>query len=61
MADIVNNVFLKKDSYVFVLAYVAAKEPVPSNFLKDLLVFTKTEQTPIIAGIGLVTLAEKTS
>ena len=46
----VNNVCRKRDSFVFVSAYMAAEEPAPPNLLRDLLVFTENEQIPTIAG-----------
>ena len=46
----VNNVCRKGDKFVFVSAYMAAKEPAPPNLLRDLLVLTENEQTPIIVG-----------
>ena len=46
----VNNVCRKGDSFVFVSAYMAAKEPAPPNLVRDLLVFTENEQIPTIVG-----------
>ena len=40
----------KKDSFVFLLAYMAAEEPAQPNLLRNLLVFTENEQTPTIVG-----------
>ena len=48
MAIRVNNVCQKRDSFVFVSAYMAAEEPAPPNLLRDLLVFTEIEQIPTI-------------
>ena len=46
----VDNVFRKGDSFVFVSAYMAAEEPAPPDFLRDLLIFTENEQIPTIVG-----------
>ena len=46
----VNNVCRKGDSFVFLSAYMPAKEPAPSNLLRDLLVFTEKEQIPTMVG-----------
>ena len=50
MAIRVNNVCQKRDSFVFVSTYMAAKEPAPPNLLRDLVVFTEIEQIPTILG-----------
>ena len=44
----VKNKSRKGDSFVFVLAYMAAEEPAPPNLLRDLLVFTENKQIPTI-------------
>ena len=46
----VNDVCQSGDSIVFASAYMAAEEPAPPNFLRDLLVFTEYEQIPTIVG-----------
>ena len=46
----VNNACQKRDSFVFVSAYMAVEEPAPPNLLKNLLVFTEIEQIPTILG-----------
>ena len=38
----------KRDSFVFVSAYMAAEEPAPPNLLRVLLVFPEIEQIPTI-------------
>ena len=50
VADRVKDVSRKRDSFVFVSAYMAAEELAPPNLLKDLLVFTENEQIPTIVG-----------
>ena len=50
VANRVNNVCRKGDSFVFVSAYMAAEEPARSNLLRDPLVFTENEQIPTIVG-----------
>ena len=50
MAVRVDNVCQKRDSFVFVSAYMAAEEPAPPNLLGDLLVFTENQQTHTIVG-----------
>ena len=51
VAVTVNNVCRKgDDSFVFVLAYMAAETPAPPSLLRDLLNFTENEQIPIIVG-----------
>ena len=46
----VNNVCQSGDSFVFVLAYMAAEEPAPPNLLRNLLVFTENEQMSAYVG-----------
>ena len=46
----VNNVCRKRDNFVFVSAYKAAKEPALPNLMRNLLVFSKNEQIPTIVG-----------
>ena len=46
----VDNVCRKGDSFVFASAYMAAEEPAPPNLLRNLLVFTESEQIPTIVG-----------
>ena len=46
----VDNVRQKRDSFVFVSAYMAAEEPAPPNSLKNQLIFTENEQIPTIVG-----------
>ena len=44
------RMWAEKESFVFVLAYMAAEEPAPPNLLRDLLVFTENEQIPTFVG-----------
>ena len=46
----VNKECRRKDSFVFVLAYMTAEKPAPPNLLRDLLVFSENEQIPTIVG-----------
>ena len=48
--ELCNIVCQSGDSFVFVSANMAAKEPAPLNLLRYLLVFTENEQISTVVG-----------